>query len=135
MSFVTSSTEDTSVKNALTDSSLLQFIHAGKIADNHILFLPRRIFMRIFGLIALYAVALFLTGWLLLRSTTATNRHEQVSSFSYVDLSWSESFPSIAIENRPSADTTGYFSTWRLLPVGLVRYPDFVSLEFLKNGN
>jgi len=36
MSFVTSSTEDTSVKNSLTDSSLLQFIHTGMIADNHI---------------------------------------------------------------------------------------------------
>ncbi|MDG1278799.1 MAG: hypothetical protein P8O16_16070, partial [Algoriphagus sp.] len=35
-SFVTSSTEDTSVKNSLTDSSLLRFNHTGKIADIHI---------------------------------------------------------------------------------------------------
>jgi hypothetical protein len=36
MSFVTSLTEDTSVKNSLTGSSLLLFIHTGMIADNHI---------------------------------------------------------------------------------------------------
>ena len=36
MSFVTSSTEETSVKNSLTDSSLLQFTYSGKIQDNHV---------------------------------------------------------------------------------------------------
>jgi len=34
MSFVISSTEDTSVKNFLTDSLLLQFTPTGVIADN-----------------------------------------------------------------------------------------------------
>ena len=37
MSFVISSTEDTSVKNFLTDSLLLQFTPTGVIADNQIL--------------------------------------------------------------------------------------------------
>jgi hypothetical protein len=36
MSFVTSLTEDTSVKNSLTGSSSLLFILTGMIADNHI---------------------------------------------------------------------------------------------------
>jgi len=37
MSFVISSTEDTSVKNFLTDSLLLQFTPTGVIADNQII--------------------------------------------------------------------------------------------------
>jgi len=38
MSFVISSTEDTSVKNFLTDSLLLQFTPTGVIADNQIIY-------------------------------------------------------------------------------------------------
>jgi len=95
------------------------------------LFLPERAYMRILGLIAVYAVAFLLTGWLLLRSTVVSHRHEQGSSYSLVELSWSGSLPSNTKEVRPSNDTTGYFSSWHLLPVGLVRYPDFDVLEFL----
>ena len=87
--------------------------------------------MRIVGLIAMYAVVLFLTGWLLLKSTLTTTRIEQSSSFSFVDQTWSVSFPSKSREDLPSNESTDYSSPWGLLPVGLVRYPDFDVLEFL----
>ena len=91
--------------------------------------------MRILGLIALYAVALFLMGWLLLQSTAFTNRQEQSSSFSFVDQTWSGSFPSDGEDDKFSADSTFHFPIWKLLPVGLVRYPDFGTFDFLKNGD
>ncbi|SDA79218.1 hypothetical protein SAMN03080617_02336 [Algoriphagus alkaliphilus] len=91
--------------------------------------------MRILGLIAGYAVTFLLTGWLQLRSTVVSHRHEQGSSYSLVELSWSRSLPSNTKDVRPSNDTTGYFSSWHLLPVGLVRYPDFGTFDFLKNGD
>lgn len=91
--------------------------------------------MRILGLIAGYAVALFFMGWLLLQSTAFTNRQEQSSSFSFVDQTWSVSFPSKSREDLPSNESTDYSSPWGLLPVGLVRYPDFGTFDFLKNGD
>jgi len=98
------------------------------------LFLPERAYMRILGIIAVYAVEFLLTGWLLLRSTEVSHRHEQGSSYSLVELSWSKSSPSNTKEVLPSNDTTGYFSSWHLLPVGLFRYPDFGPLDFLKRA-
>jgi hypothetical protein len=86
--------------------------------------------MRILGLIALYAVTLVLMSWLLFQSTASKNQLEQSSSFSFVDQTWSVSFPSKSREDLPSNDSIDYFSPWGLLPVGLVRYPDFDVIEF-----
>jgi hypothetical protein len=91
--------------------------------------------MRILGLIALYAVALFLMGWLLLQSTAFTNRQEQSSSFSFDGQTWPGSFQSKSKEGRPSNDSKDYPPPWGLLPVGLVRYLDFGTFDFLKNGD
>ena len=87
--------------------------------------------MRILGLIALYAVALVLMSWLLFQSTASKNQLEQSSTLSFVEQTWSGSFQSKSKDNRPSNDSIDYFSPWGLLPVGLVRYPDFDVLEFL----
>lgn len=91
--------------------------------------------MRILGLIAWYAVALVLMSWLLFQSTASKNQLEQSSTLSFVEQTWSGSFQSKSKEGRPSNDSIDYFSPWGLLPVGLVRYPDFGALDFLRNGN
>ena len=74
--------------------------------------------MRIVGLIAMYAVVLFLTGWLLLKSTLTTTRIEQSSSFSFDGQTWSGSFPGKSKEVRPSNDSTGFFHLGDYCPLG-----------------
>lgn len=89
--------------------------------------------MRILGWILGFSVLLLLTGWFLFQTNSNPTNHDWGSS--YLDQAWGKASQSGKNENMETADSTWNFSTWKLLPVGLVRYPDFGPLDFLKRAN
>ncbi|SEF91745.1 hypothetical protein SAMN03080598_01855 [Algoriphagus boritolerans DSM 17298 = JCM 18970] len=86
--------------------------------------------MRTLGLIAVFAVALFFTGWLLLRRTDVVNWQEQLNPFGCFEPAFTEPFANSSRENWLSSDSTGHFSPWKLPTIGLVRYPDLKPFPF-----
>ncbi|MCZ8134542.1 MAG: hypothetical protein O9252_03455, partial [Algoriphagus sp.] len=80
--------------------------------------------MRIFGLIALYAVALFLTGCLLLdRNFKSANKGDVLSSGDLLKqntLTLTGKF-----QLAPAPDSLWTLPSWVKRPIGIVLYPDF----------
>lgn len=88
--------------------------------------------MRILGWIVGLSVVLLLTGLFMFQTNLTPTNHGGDSS--YLDQAWGEAAQSGKNENMETVDSTWNFSTWKLLPVGLVRYPDFGPLDFLKRA-
>lgn len=90
--------------------------------------------MRTFGLIAVYMVALFLTGWLLLNMETKSGWDEVLfSSQNHLESGAISQSKKIQSEHTP--DSLGNLSIWLKRPIGVVRYPEFPIFIFLTNGN
>lgn len=90
--------------------------------------------MRILGLIALYAVALFLTGWLLLDVESKSGVEEFLDSPNEARMK-ARLFVDDKNSSEQSEDAAGFWQDWLKRPIGVVRYPDFTTFNFLKNGD
>ncbi|MFN4000006.1 MAG: hypothetical protein ACK4HU_19460 [Algoriphagus sp.] len=89
--------------------------------------------MRIFGLIALYATGLFLIASLLLEGCGDHIEPNQKITSNF-NNSWAKAILPEIKENHEKSDSIGSLSKWIHRPVGLVRYPDDLTLDFLTNG-
>ena len=90
--------------------------------------------MRIFGLIALYEVALFLTGWLLLdgnfKSANTGDLLPSGSLFKQNTLILTGKF-----QLAPGPESLWTLPSWVKRPIGIVLYPEFPHFNFLPNGD
>lgn len=90
--------------------------------------------MRTLGLIGGYALALFLTGWLLMNVDFKSVWAED--GFLTEDLLKQYSVPvpeKSQLESVP--DSLWTLQSWLKRPIGIVRYPDFPPINFLPNGD
>lgn len=90
--------------------------------------------MRILGLIAIYSVALFLTGWLLLdvesKSAGAEVQFSPIEAPVETNLLLNDKDPT-----AQSDDLRSFWQDWLQRPIGVVCYPDFPPINFLPNGD
>ncbi len=90
--------------------------------------------MRILGLIAGYAVALFLTGWLLLDVESKSGVEKFLDSSNEARRK-ARLFVDDKNSSEQSDEASGFWQGWLHRPIGVVRYPDFPPINFLKNGD
>jgi hypothetical protein len=92
--------------------------------------------MRTLGLIGRYAVALFLTGWLLLDVEFRSIDDEvQFSTFDTPEPEKENLSLSRKVQSKPLADSPWTLSNLLKRPIGIVRYPELPPIYFLKNGD
>jgi hypothetical protein len=90
--------------------------------------------MRILGVIAGFAVVLFLIGWWQLDvDGKSVKTGERFSSRDVLKQDAAAPLKKFHVES--ATDSLWTIPTWLQRPIGIVRYPDFPHFNFLPNGD